>query len=53
MSLRSKGAAPKIFNDPKYKSTNTMKFRGQEKPALTSLGNNPNNAPDEDYIQIL
>ena len=45
--------APKIFNDPKYKSTNTMKFRGQEKPAMTSLGNNPNMAPDEDYLQIL
>lgn len=30
-----------------------MKFRGQEKPALTSLGSNPNIGPDEDYLQIL
>lgn len=50
---KSGGAAPKIFNDPKYKSTNTMKFRGQEKPSLTSLGANPNTAADEDYLQIL
>lgn len=50
---KGSGAAPKIFNDPKYKSTNTMKFRGQEKPSLTSLGANPNVGPDEDYLQIL
>lgn len=53
MKAKTAGAAPKIFNDPKYKSTNTMKFRGQEKPQLGSLGANPNAGPEEDYIQIL
>jgi hypothetical protein len=51
--MRGGGAAPKIFNDPKYKSTNSMKFRGQEKPSLTSLGANPNSAAEEDYLQVL
>lgn len=50
---RASGAAPRVFNDPKYKSTNTMKFRGQEKPSLGSLGANPNVGAEEDYIQIL
>lgn len=55
MSMRTKmgGAAPKVFKDSKYQSTNTMKFRGQDKAAMGNLGGNPNVAQDEDYIQIL
>lgn len=50
-SSKGAGAAPKgIFSDPKYKSTNTMKFRGQEKPVMGSLGSNPNSGPEEDYL---
>jgi hypothetical protein len=36
------GAVAGIFNDPKYQSTNTVQFRGQEKGAHTPLGINPN-----------
>ena len=27
-----------IFDDPKYKSTNTVQFRGQDKPQTMPLG---------------
>jgi hypothetical protein len=28
----SKGGAAPVFNNPGYKSTNTIQFRGQDKP---------------------
>jgi hypothetical protein len=32
------GAAPALFNNPGYKSTNTIQFRGQDKPQSSALG---------------
>lgn len=41
-------------SDPKYTTTNSVKFRGQDKPMGSSLGHNPNSAPgDEDYVAVL
>jgi len=52
---KSKGAASAavdtgLFNDAGYKSTNTVAFRGQDKGALQSLGNNPNGSVEDEYI---
>jgi hypothetical protein len=32
------GAAPALFNNPGYKSTNNIQFRGQDKPQSSALG---------------
>ena len=40
-----------IFNNPNYKSTNTVQFRGQDRNRDAALGSNPNQMGIEDeYI---
>ena len=47
------GAVAGIFDDPKYKSTNTVQFRGQEKSGHQPLGMNPNASVEDEYITNL
>ena len=47
------GAAPALFNNPGYKSTNNIQFRGQDKPQSSALGQNPNQFIREEYISNL
>jgi len=42
-----------LFSDPKYKSTNSMAFRGQDKAPSNLLGQNPNQFIREEYISNL
>ena len=43
-----------VFNNPNYKSTNTVQFRGQDKSKDQTLGKNPNQGGVEDeYISNL
>jgi hypothetical protein len=39
-----------IFNNPNYKSTNTVQFRGQDKTRENTLGGNPNASIEDEYI---
>lgn len=50
----SQGAAGTgLFNNPNYKSTNTMQFRGQDKNREATLGQNPNATIEDEYISNL
>ena len=40
-------------SDPKYKSTQKMAFRGQDKPPAGALGAEPNIKPEDDYVALL
>jgi hypothetical protein len=48
--MSKKGAAPGIFSNSNYKSTNTVQFRGQDKGKDQSLGANPNSTIEDEYI---
>jgi hypothetical protein len=52
-SYQQAAAASGIFADPKYKSTSTMNFRGQDKSREGTLGGNPNAGVEEEYIANL
>lgn len=50
--MKVAGAAP-IFSNPNYKNTNTVTFRGQDKPKDIALGQNPNKTVEDEYIENL
>ena len=51
--MSKRGAAPGIFKNDSYKSTNTVQFRGQDKGKDQSLGQNPNTTIEDEYISNL
>lgn len=50
MNKTATGAVAGIFNNTNYKSTNTVQFRGQDKGRENTLGTNPNNSIEDEYI---
>ena len=50
MNKSATGAVAGIFNNPNYKSTNTVQFRGQDKTREQTLGGNPNVSIEDEYI---